>query len=160
MPAPEPRQPRNGTEEDEREEGEGVPLPLSVPHGLPVPLDTTNEADDTVAVTTSLGGLNEPPTSPSTTTLPVVSLHLTPSPSTPLPFHFDPIDRDLFENVVLKIGRQVNKGGVNARDSLHGGRDCVWFKSKVVSRNHAEVWVRDGQVRTSRGGLIANTGAI
>lgn len=81
-------------------------------------------------------------------TVPVVTLLLTPSPphpNTPPPFAFEPLERDLFENVVLKIGRQVNRG-VNPRDSLAAGRDCVWFKSKVVSRNHAEIWVKDGTV--------------
>ncbi|KAI9032456.1 hypothetical protein DFJ74DRAFT_654427 [Hyaloraphidium curvatum] len=103
---------------------------------------------------------DEPPASPgATTTLPVVTLLLSPAaPPTPTPpFHFDPIERDLFENVVLKIGRQVNKGGVNARDSLQQGRDCVWFKSKVVSRNHAEVWVKDGQVYLKDTGSSSGT---
>jgi hypothetical protein len=26
---------------------------------------------------------------------------------------------------------------------------AVWFKSKVVSRSHAEIWLKDGQVRTT-----------
>lgn len=93
--------------------------------------------------------LADPPAAVEHTLLPVVTLHLSPVhplSTPPQSFHFDPIDRDLFENVTLKIGRQVNKGGVNARDSLVGGRECVWFKSKVVSRNHAEVWVKDGEV--------------
>lgn len=97
------------------------------------------------------GGAEASASSSNTTTLPVVTLLLAPAQppaAAAPPFHFEPIERDLFENVTLKIGRQVNKGTVNPRDSLHGGRDCVWFKSKVVSRNHAEVWVKDGQVRT------------
>ena len=29
----------------------------------------------------------------------------------------------------------------------HNTIESVWFKSKVVSRSHAEIWLKDGQVR-------------
>ncbi|KXS12012.1 hypothetical protein M427DRAFT_59881 [Gonapodya prolifera JEL478] len=87
----------------------------------------------------------------ATTLLPVISLKLIPyvdqNRPTHAPFQFDAIDRELFEGVVVKIGRQVNKGnGPNPLNSLQANKDCIWFKSKVVSRNHAEMWAKDGQV--------------
>ncbi len=83
--------------------------------------------------------------------LPVVSLKLIchAEESRPIPpFQFDPIERDLFDGVTVKIGRQVNKnnGQPNLQNSIAANKDCIWFKSKVVSRSHAEMWVRDGQV--------------
>lgn len=31
---------------------------------------------------------------------------------------------------------------------------CIWFKSKVVSRGHAEMWCKDGQVSAKFGMLL------
>jgi flagellar biosynthesis regulator FlaF len=32
----------------------------------------------------------------------------------------------------------------------HNSIESVWFKSKVVSRSHAEIWLKDGQVRNEK----------
>lgn len=55
------------------------------------------------------------------------------------------VTRDLSEGSPIKIGRFV------AKDTPSGVRDSdsdrhIWFPSKVISRAHAEMWVRDGQV--------------
>jgi len=80
------------------------------------------------------------------TKVPVVSIRLVsysdPSGnSTSLPF--EPIERNLVEGVVAKIGRQVNRPNNNAAQA---SKESIWFQSKVVSRSHAEIWAKDCQV--------------
>jgi len=80
------------------------------------------------------------------TKVPVVSVRLVsyndPSRSTTsLPF--EPIERNLVEGEVAKIGRQVNKPNNNV---LRPNKNSIWFQSKVVSRSHAEIWAKDCQV--------------
>jgi len=48
---------------------------------------------------------------------------------------FPPIDRDVPEGVVLKLGRFAER-----RDTPVY---CITFRSKVVSRSHAEIWFKD-----------------
>jgi len=79
-------------------------------------------------------------------TIPVVSVRLVsyndPSRSTTsLPF--EPVERNLVEGVVAKIGRQVNRPTNNAAQA---SKESIWFQSKVVSRSHAEIWAKDCQV--------------
>ena len=79
-------------------------------------------------------------------TIPVVSVRLVsyndPTRSTTsLPF--EPIERNLVEGVVAKIGRQVNRPTNNAAQA---SKESIWFQSKVVSRSHAEIWAKDCQV--------------
>lgn len=50
---------------------------------------------------------------------------------------FDIIERDLLSDTVLKIGRFTDK---------FFNMDRITFKSKVVSRGHAEIWVENNQV--------------
>jgi hypothetical protein len=79
--------------------------------------------------------------------VPVVSIQLVSYPDTsrsPNPLTFDKIERDLIEGMVVKIGRQVNRPG-NNNDNI-ANDNAIWFKSKVVSRSHAEIWAKDGQV--------------
>ncbi|TPX30391.1 hypothetical protein SmJEL517_g06043 [Synchytrium microbalum] len=118
---------------------------------------------------------------------------------------FDPVDRELVDGVVLKLGRQVRSpanaptntgagslssptpatvaapsvvadgtlqqppspgailaGNVNSTPSnqeQRGGKiiDNIWFKSKVVSRSHSEMWVKDGQLYIKDGGSSSGT---
>lgn len=79
--------------------------------------------------------------------VPVVSIQFVSYPDTsrsPNPLTFDKIERDLIEGMVVKIGRQVNRPG-NNNDNI-ANDNAIWFKSKVVSRSHAEIWAKDGQV--------------
>ena len=56
------------------------------------------------------------------------------------------VDRKLKDGMTLKLGRQVIKDGeFQTKENMHGLD--IWFSSKVVSRIHAEVWAKDGQVR-------------
>ncbi|KAI7900230.1 SMAD/FHA domain-containing protein, partial [Cokeromyces recurvatus] len=52
-------------------------------------------------------------------------------------FVFDIIDRELEPNVIYRIGRFSDRNVLSDRLS---------FKSKVVSRNHAELWTEQGKV--------------
>lgn len=52
-------------------------------------------------------------------------------------FVFDIIDRELEPGVMYRIGRFSDRNSIEQRLS---------FKSKVVSRNHAELWTEQGKV--------------
>ncbi|ORX46897.1 hypothetical protein BCR36DRAFT_413842 [Piromyces finnis] len=80
------------------------------------------------------------------TKVPVVSVRLVSyndpvRTTTSLPF--EPVERNLVEGVVAKIGRQVNRPNNNAAQA---SKESIWFQSKVVSRSHAEIWAKDCQV--------------
>ena len=57
-------------------------------------------------------------------------------------------ERSLKDGMIMRIGRQVVKDGktVPAVNGKNPELD-VWYTSKVVSRIHAEMWSKDGQVR-------------
>jgi pSer/pThr/pTyr-binding forkhead associated (FHA) protein len=49
---------------------------------------------------------------------------------------FPPLERDIPDGVVLKLGRFAER-----RDTPNY---CITFRSKVVSRTHAEIWYEEG----------------
>ncbi|KAJ3387084.1 hypothetical protein HDU84_001057 [Entophlyctis sp. JEL0112] len=57
------------------------------------------------------------------------------------------VERKIREGEVVRIGRKVVKSG---NEHTPEGQDDsplnVWYSSKVVSRNHAELWIADGQL--------------
>jgi len=53
--------------------------------------------------------------------------------------NFPVIRKTMVDGKILKFGRKVNKE--NTTDDYF-----ITFQSKVVSRNHAEIWYKDGQV--------------
>lgn len=57
--------------------------------------------------------------------------------SSPNSLVFNIIERDLFSDTVIKIGRFTDR---------FYNLDRITFKSKVVSRGHAEIWVENDQV--------------
>jgi len=59
------------------------------------------------------------------------------------PSLFDAIERNLAQNVISKVGRLVR----GQQEKAPIGSEHIWFKSKVISRHHAEIWAKDGQVR-------------
>jgi hypothetical protein len=65
------------------------------------------------------------------------AIRIVPHIEGPRSLHFDIIEREVSEGVVIKIGRFTDKANVPNR---------VTFKSKVVSRGHAEIWNEDGKV--------------
>jgi len=64
------------------------------------------------------------------------AIRIVPHIEGPRSLHFDIIEREVPEGVVIKIGRFTDKAHVPNR---------VTFKSKVVSRGHAEIWSEGGK---------------
>ncbi|KAJ8331769.1 hypothetical protein QVD99_002016 [Batrachochytrium dendrobatidis] len=62
----------------------------------------------------------------------------------------DVLERSVKEGVTLRIGRQVVRDGQPIATNSRGNRaptdSDIWFISKVVSRIHAEMWVKDTQL--------------
>jgi hypothetical protein len=57
------------------------------------------------------------------------------------------VERKLKEGQIMKLGRQVIKDGqATIKGTKKATEVDVWFISKVVSRLHAEIWTKDGQV--------------
>ncbi|KAI0816860.1 SMAD/FHA domain-containing protein [Trametes gibbosa] len=58
---------------------------------------------------------------------------------------FDPISRDVREgDTPLRIGRFTDRSGLGLAAANAMGSNKLAFKSKVVSRAHAEIWVESG----------------
>ena len=58
---------------------------------------------------------------------------------------FDPISRDIREgDAPLRIGRFTDRSGLGIAAANALGSNKLAFKSKVVSRAHAEIWVEAG----------------
>jgi hypothetical protein len=56
------------------------------------------------------------------------------------------LDETMFHNSSINTPAEEMKAPV---DKLNNTDECaVWFKSKVVSRAHAEIWLKDGQVNS------------
>ncbi|CAG8503582.1 2501_t:CDS:2 [Ambispora gerdemannii] len=64
------------------------------------------------------------------------SIRIVPHIEGPRSLHFDIIEREVPESSIIKIGRFTDKAHVPNR---------VTFKSKVVSRGHAEIWCENGK---------------
>ncbi|KAJ3182482.1 hypothetical protein HDU85_002579 [Gaertneriomyces sp. JEL0708] len=70
-------------------------------------------------------------------------------------FPFDPIER-ILSSTPLKLGRQVRAPATSSKPTFTAAGvllnhkamsgEHIWFKSKVVSRGHAEIWCHEGQV--------------
>jgi E3 ubiquitin-protein ligase DMA1/2 len=85
------------------------------------------------------------PTAPSTTG-PTHRIRLVPAiSSTRASLRFDPITRDLRDgDMALRIGRFTDRSGMGLAAANASNSNKLAFKSKVVSRAHAEIWVEDG----------------
>jgi len=57
---------------------------------------------------------------------------------TRLPLRFDPIDRKVEDSEVLVVGRHTDR-------LVSEHPTAIVFRSKVVSRNHAKMWLSSGQ---------------
>ena len=89
-----------------------------------------------------------PPFSSPHSPVPYPALYLYPINDSFIPKHIS-----LINNQRVKIGRQTNAKTVPAERN-------GYFDSKVLSRQHAEVWEEDGKVcRTPRGGGRGSQGA-
>ncbi|KAF9360712.1 hypothetical protein BGX34_007597 [Mortierella sp. NVP85] len=70
------------------------------------------------------------------TTKPVPHIRIVPHLDAPRSLHFDVVDKDVPDGFVLKIGRFTDKQNLPNR---------ITFKSKVVSRGHAEIFTESGK---------------
>ena len=79
-----------------------------------------------------------PPTSRPATAEEKHRIRLVPHLESSRSLHFDPVDRDLGPFTVLRVGRFTDRSQPGTTDPLR-----IAFKSKVVSRGHAEIWADD-----------------
>ena len=57
------------------------------------------------------------------------------------------VERKISEGIILSIGRLVIKDGQQiTKGNKALNEEHIWFNSKVVSRTHAEVWLKDLQL--------------
>ncbi|GAA6027535.1 hypothetical protein JCM8097_007910 [Rhodosporidiobolus ruineniae] len=95
----------------------------------------------------SRSGTGDGSSGPSSAVEPTTThkLRLVPHLESSRSLHFEPIERDLAPSALVRVGRFTDRhGGAN---NSHRGTATdparVAFKSKVVSRGHAEIWVDD-----------------
>ncbi|KAG0002239.1 hypothetical protein BGZ80_010117 [Entomortierella chlamydospora] len=86
-------------------------------------------------VSASAAGTSATPANTSSTT-PAPHIRIVPHLDAPRSLHFEVVDKDVPEGFVLKIGRFTDKQSLPNR---------VTFKSKVVSRGHAEIFTENGK---------------
>ena len=90
-----------------------------------------------------------PPTTTTTTTTTTTNathrIRLVPHIDSRRTLRFDPISRDLIAgSPALRIGRFTDRSGLGLAAVNAMGSHRLAFKSKVVSRAHAEIWVESG----------------
>ncbi|KAF9349531.1 hypothetical protein BGX26_012181 [Mortierella sp. AD094] len=99
-----------------------------------------NQATSAVASADAPGSTSAAGTSATTAntsnTTPAPHIRIVPHLDAPRSLHFDVVDKDVPEGFVLKIGRFTDKQSLPNR---------VTFKSKVVSRGHAEIFTENGK---------------
>jgi hypothetical protein len=88
---------------------------------------------------TAAGAATSAGTSAAAMLPPVPHIRIVPHLDAPRSLHFEVVDKDVPQGFVLKIGRFTDKQALPNR---------VTFKSKVVSRGHAEIYTDQGKVRT------------
>ncbi|KAK3835955.1 MAG: SMAD/FHA domain-containing protein [Linnemannia elongata] len=89
-----------------------------------------------VAPTSTMTTPAAPSTSNATSSTPAPHIRIVPHLDAPRSLHFEVVDKDVPEGFVLKIGRFTDKQALPNR---------VTFKSKVVSRGHAEIFTEHGK---------------
>ncbi|THH28873.1 hypothetical protein EUX98_g5307 [Antrodiella citrinella] len=117
---------------------------------------TTNQAPAVVAIArTTAGNISSAPQAtaansmmPSVSANPSANTHrirLVPHLDSRRSLKFDPICRDVREgDSPLRIGRFTDRSGLGMAAANALGGNKLAFKSKVVSRAHAEIWVEAG----------------
>ncbi|KAG0309152.1 hypothetical protein BGZ98_004898 [Dissophora globulifera] len=83
-----------------------------------------------------VAGSSSVATGSSSNTAPLPHIRIVPHLDAPRSLHFEVVDKDVPEGFVLKIGRFTDRQSLPNR---------VTFKSKVVSRGHAEIFTEQGK---------------
>ena len=117
----------------------------------PVPSPQPITTSATAAAALNLGTFISRPNPPATTSAaatnhnPSHRIRLVPHLDTRRSLRFDAISRDLKEgDPSLRIGRFTDRSGMGLAAVNALGSNKLAFKSKVVSRAHAEIWVESG----------------
>ncbi|TFK50475.1 SMAD/FHA domain-containing protein [Heliocybe sulcata] len=101
-----------------------------------------------VAISASAPGLTSGPRSAhpaSLSNVPGHRIRLVPHVDSRRSLRFEPIQRDVKEgDTPLRIGRFTDRSGLGIAAANALGSNKLAFKSKVVSRSHAEIWVEAG----------------
>ncbi|KAI6039102.1 hypothetical protein EDC04DRAFT_3012321 [Pisolithus marmoratus] len=124
------------------------PIPVSPssdipPTTAPPATTTTTSTTTTDAMPQVHRGLSTPS---STNPFPTYRIRLVPHLDSRRTLRFEPITRDLKdEDPPLRIGRFTDRAGLSlaAQNALNSSK--LAFKSKVVSRAHAEIWLENGK---------------
>ncbi|KAJ3533837.1 hypothetical protein NMY22_g7171 [Coprinellus aureogranulatus] len=119
------------------------PLPLPVANSTTAPATTPAMANGTTAVNNAVPGSST--NRPINNNSPTHRIRLVPHLDNRRNLRFDAISRDLREgDPALRIGRFTDRSGLGlaAVNALNSNK--LAFKSKVVSRAHAEIWVEAG----------------
>lgn len=92
--------------------------------------------------------MSRPPTNPSVNVIGAktgYTIKLVPHLDSRRTLRFEPIARTLTENAQpLRIGRFTDRSGLGLAAANALGSSKLAFRSKVVSRAHAEIWVENG----------------
>ncbi|KAG0227277.1 hypothetical protein BGW42_003079 [Actinomortierella wolfii] len=97
---------------------------------------TTSTSHPATPSTSASNGTAAAGSSSGTTAPPVPHIRIVPHLDAPRSLHFDVVDKDVPEGFVLKIGRFTDKQNLPNR---------ITFRSKVVSRGHAEIFTEMGK---------------
>ena len=118
-----------------------------------VGLDSTYSNTGSRPVTSSGGDVRDPPSVSITGTTSssggeaseAQKLRLVPHLESSRSLHFEPIERDLSPFAIVKVGRFTDRSNHHQAQTGTSPSDParVAFKSKVVSRGHAEIWADD-----------------
>ncbi|KAF9907957.1 hypothetical protein BX616_000278, partial [Lobosporangium transversale] len=100
-------------------------------------ISPTNSTHAHQAIASTSASATGTAVSTTTTATTVPHIRIVPHLDAPRSLHFDVVDKDVPEGFVLKIGRFTDKQSLPNR---------VTFKSKVVSRGHAEIFTENGKV--------------
>jgi hypothetical protein len=118
----------------------------AVPAPAPQPMTTSATAAAALNLVTFVARPNAGATTSSTNhNNPSHLIRLVPHLDTRRSLRFDAISRDLKEgDPSLRIGRFTDRSGMGLAAVNALGSNKLAFKSKVVSRAHAEIWVESG----------------
>ena len=124
---------------------------VSAPVPSPQPITTSATAAAALNLGTFISRPNPPPAAATTTAATTTNhgtshlIRLVPHLDTRRSLRFDAISRDLKEgDPSLRIGRFTDRSGMGLAAVNALGSNKLAFKSKVVSRAHAEIWVESG----------------
>ena len=118
---------------------------VSAPVPAPQPITTSATAAAALSLGTFISRSNPPAGASTAANNPSHRIRLVPHLDTRRSLRFDAISRDLKEgDPSLRIGRFTDRSGMGLAAVNALGSNKLAFKSKVVSRAHAEIWVESG----------------